>query len=61
VKLPLERIEEVRESFRRLFKALFSLSLALEESFNEQALKDALAVLNESAQRLEEIERKLRE
>jgi DNA-binding PadR family transcriptional regulator len=60
VKLPLERIEEIRESFRRLFKALFNLGLALEESFNEQALKDALAVLNESAQRLEEIERKLR-
>lgn len=60
LRMPPERAEEIRESFRRLFKALFSLGLTLEERFSEQALKEALVVLNETTKRLEEIERRLR-
>jgi NAD+--asparagine ADP-ribosyltransferase len=43
-----------------LFKAFFSLGMSLEERFSEQAVKEALKVLNETAQKLEEIEKKLR-
>jgi len=55
-----EKAEEIRGAFRRLFEALFSLGLTLEERFSEQAIKEALTVLNETARKLEDIERKLR-
>jgi len=55
-----EKAEEIRGAFRNLFEALFSLGLTLEERFSEQAIKEALTVINETAKRLEEIERKLR-
>ncbi|MEM3581098.1 MAG: PadR family transcriptional regulator [Candidatus Bathyarchaeia archaeon] len=60
LRLPREQSEEVREAFRRLFKAFLSLGLTLEERFSEQALKETLQVLNETSQRLEDIEKKLR-
>ncbi|MEM1566691.1 MAG: PadR family transcriptional regulator [Candidatus Bathyarchaeia archaeon] len=60
LRIPAEKAEEIRESFRRLFKALFSLGLTLEERFSEQTLKEALTVLNETAKRLEEIEKRLK-
>ncbi len=58
--LPHEQTEEVLEAFRRLFKAFLSLGLTLEERFSEQTLKETLQVLNETSQRLEDIEKKLR-
>ncbi|MBX5321433.1 MAG: PadR family transcriptional regulator [Candidatus Bathyarchaeota archaeon] len=59
--IPPEEADEVREAFRRLFKAFFSLGMSLEEKFSQQVLKDTLKVLNETAQRLEEIDKKLRD
>jgi DNA-binding PadR family transcriptional regulator len=55
-----EKAEEIRGAFRHLFEALFGLGLTLEERFSEQAIKEALTIINETAKRLEEIERKLR-
>jgi DNA-binding PadR family transcriptional regulator len=60
MRLPLEKAEEIRESFRRLFKVVFTLGLTLEERFSEQAIKEALTIMNETAQKLEEVEKKLR-
>lgn len=60
LRIPPREAEEIRESFRRLFKALFSLGLTLEERFSEKAIKEALAVLKETAQKLEEIDKRLR-
>ncbi len=60
MRIPPEKADEIRESFRRLFKALLSLGLTLEERFSEQAIKEALTVLNETAKRLEEIDKKLK-
>lgn len=60
LRIPPEEADEVREAFRRLFKAFFTLGMSLEEKFSQQVLKETLKVLNETAQRLEEIERKLR-
>jgi DNA-binding PadR family transcriptional regulator len=60
LRIPPEEADEIREAFRRLFKAFFSLGMGLEEKFSQQVLKETLKVLNETAQRLEEIERKLR-
>ncbi|MEM3647458.1 MAG: PadR family transcriptional regulator [Thermofilum sp.] len=60
LRIPPDKAEEIRESFRRLSKALFSLGLELEDHFSEQALKEASAILNEAAEKLEEIKRRLR-
>ncbi|MGB9727671.1 MAG: PadR family transcriptional regulator [Nitrososphaeria archaeon] len=60
MRIPPERASEIRVSFRRLFKALIGLGLALEEQFDEQAVKEALAVLNDASKRLEEIGEKLK-
>ncbi|MEM3578409.1 MAG: PadR family transcriptional regulator [Candidatus Bathyarchaeia archaeon] len=60
LRMPPEEADEIREAFRRLFKVFFSLGMSLEEKFSEQAIKDTLKVLNETSQRLEEIEKKLR-
>lgn len=60
LRIPPEEANEVREAFRRLFKAFFSLGMDLEEKFSRQTLKETLKVLNETAQKLEEIDKKLR-
>jgi DNA-binding PadR family transcriptional regulator len=59
--IPIEQAEKVRETFRRFFRALLSLHISLEEKFSESAIKEALDVLNETVQRLEDIEKRLRE
>ena len=61
MRIPPEEAKEVREAFRRLFKAFFSLGMSLEEKFSEQALNEALEILNETAKRLEEINKRLGE
>jgi DNA-binding PadR family transcriptional regulator len=60
LRLPPEEAREVREAFRRLFKAFFSLGMSLEERFSGQAMREVLSVLREAAQRLEDIERRLK-
>lgn len=60
IRVPPKHAEEVREVFRRLFRALFSLGISLEEKFSEQAIEEVLKVLDNAAQRLEEIDGKLR-
>jgi DNA-binding PadR family transcriptional regulator len=60
IRVPPKHAEEIREVFRRLFKALFSLGISLEERFSEQAVEEVLKVLDNAAQRLEEIDGRLR-
>ncbi|MEM3703526.1 MAG: PadR family transcriptional regulator [Candidatus Bathyarchaeia archaeon] len=60
LRIPPEEADEIREAFRRLFKAFYSLGMNLEKKFSEYVLKDTLKILNETAQRLEEIDKKLR-
>ncbi|MEM2214869.1 MAG: PadR family transcriptional regulator [Candidatus Nezhaarchaeales archaeon] len=60
LRLPSERVEEIRGAFRHLFRALFNLAMSLEERFSEETLKETLKVLREAAQKIEEIERGLR-
>ncbi|MCS7136559.1 MAG: PadR family transcriptional regulator [Nitrososphaerota archaeon] len=59
--IPPEYAEKINETFRRFFRAIFNLRMSLEEKFSESAMKEALDVLNDTAQKLEEIERRLRE
>jgi DNA-binding PadR family transcriptional regulator len=59
-KMPSEKVGEAYESFRRLARALFSLGLTLEENLSEDIVKAASDILNEAAQKIEDLERKLR-
>lgn len=59
-RLPPERVEEARSVLRHLLRALFNLAMSLEERFSEEALKEALSILRETAQKLEEVERRVR-
>ncbi|MEM3666404.1 MAG: PadR family transcriptional regulator [Candidatus Bathyarchaeia archaeon] len=59
LRIPSEEAEELRSAVSRLIKAFFSLGMDLEAKFSEEALKETLRVLNETAQKFEEIDRKL--
>jgi len=60
LRVPPERLEEAKSSLRRMFRALLSLALALEERPSESALREAIGVLDEASRRLEDIGRRLR-
>ncbi|MEM2964396.1 MAG: PadR family transcriptional regulator [Candidatus Bathyarchaeia archaeon] len=60
LRLSSKEAEELRTAFRRLLQAFFKLGASLEEKFSERAVKEALRMLNETAQTLEEISRNLR-
>ena len=60
MRIPPEKANEIRQSFRRLLHSLIGLGLTLEERFDEQAIKEASMVLNETSRRLEEIKKKLK-
>jgi DNA-binding PadR family transcriptional regulator len=58
--LPAEKADELRESSRRLLKAFASIGITVGERFSEQVFKETIKVLNEAADKLEEIHRKLK-
>lgn len=60
LRIPSEEAEELRRAVSRLIKAFFSLGMDLETKFSEQALKETLKVLNETAQKFEEMDKKLK-
>ena len=55
MKIPPEKTEEIRQVMKRLALSFFKLGGFLQENFSEQAINDALAVLEETAEKLEEI------
>ncbi len=57
--IPPEEAEELRNAVGRLIKAFLSLGISLEEKFSEQAIKETLKILDETAQKLEEVNKKL--
>jgi len=58
--IPPERTVELRRSMRRVFVAFFELGSNLEEHFSKQAIQDVRKILNETAEKLEELNRKLK-
>lgn len=60
IRIPQEEANELWKTLRRFFKALFNLSISLEENFSQQILKEVLKILNETSQKLEEMERGLK-
>jgi DNA-binding PadR family transcriptional regulator len=59
-RIPPEKTAGVRESMHRAMSAFFELGASLEKKFSEEALDQARKVLDDTANRLEEIDRKLK-
>jgi DNA-binding PadR family transcriptional regulator len=60
LRIPSKEADELRGAVSRLLKAFLSLGISLEEKFSEQALKETLKILDETAQKIEEVNKKLR-
>ncbi|MEM3731770.1 MAG: PadR family transcriptional regulator [Candidatus Bathyarchaeia archaeon] len=58
--LPAEKAAELRESSKRLLKAFASLGIIAREKFSEKVFDETVKVLNEAADKLEEISRRLK-
>jgi DNA-binding PadR family transcriptional regulator len=60
MKIPPEKTDEIRESVRQLAITFFKLGSALQEEFSEEALDEALSVVDEASRKFEEIHKKLK-
>jgi DNA-binding PadR family transcriptional regulator len=60
MKIPPEKTDEIRESIKQLAITFFKLGNALQEEFSEEALDEALSVVNEASRKFEEIYKKLK-
>ena len=60
MKVPPEKAVLFRDTMKRAGAAMFQLSIALQESFSEQAFGDAVQTISEAAAKLEEITKKLK-
>jgi hypothetical protein len=58
---PRMGVDELQASLRRVLGSLMDLREALEERFEEHALKEAIEVLNNTAKSIEEIARRIKE
>lgn len=60
LKITPEKATEVRETMRRFMLAFFELGISLERNFSQETLEQARKILEETADKLENINRKLR-
>ena len=60
MKIPPEKTAEIRKSIRRLAISFFQLGSTLQEKFSEQALDEALSVVDEASRKFEEIDKKIK-
>ncbi len=61
MKVPPEKTAEIHKSLKRLAIAFFQLGSALQEKYSDQVLDDSLKVVNEAAEKFEQINKKLKE
>ncbi len=59
LRIPPKEASDLRDAVIRLAKTFFKLGVGLEKNFSEEALKETLKVLNETAEKLEDINKKL--
>jgi len=60
MKIPPEKLVEIRGSMKRLAMAMFEIGNTLRDKYSEQALNDSLRVVDETSKRIEEISKKLK-
>jgi DNA-binding PadR family transcriptional regulator len=58
--IPPEKTVEVRDSMFRVFSAFFELGSSLEKKFSDQTIEDVQKILNETAEKLEELNKKIK-
>jgi DNA-binding PadR family transcriptional regulator len=59
-KIPPEKLLDIRNSMRHLAKTMFQVGNSLRDKYSEQALNEALRVIDETSQKLEGIDKKLK-
>jgi DNA-binding PadR family transcriptional regulator len=59
-RIPPEKTVQLRKSMHRVFSAFFELGSTLEEHFSERAIEEVGKILNETAENLEELNKKLK-
>jgi len=57
--IPKEKVTEIRMTMRRLFHAAINVGKTLRKNYYESDLNDALKILNEASEKLEELNTKL--
>ena len=60
MKMPPEKASEVRKALKRFAIASYNLGSTLRESFSEQALNEALSILEEASAKTEALNKKLK-
>ena len=60
MKIPPEKTDEIRKSMKQLAITFFKLGSALQENFSEEALNEALSVVDEASKKFDEISKKLK-
>jgi DNA-binding PadR family transcriptional regulator len=60
MKIPPEKTAEIRKSMKQLAITFFKLGSALQEDFSEEALNEALSVVDEASRKFEEISKKIK-
>ena len=58
-KIPKEKLHEIRDSMRQLAKTMYKVGTSLRDHYSEEALNEALHVIDETSKKFEEINRKL--
>jgi DNA-binding PadR family transcriptional regulator len=59
-RFPVERSQQIRVSMKRFATVTFKLNSSLRENYNEQALDDAIAAIDEASAKLEQIHSNLK-
>jgi DNA-binding PadR family transcriptional regulator len=60
MKIPAEKAAEIQSCMKRLGVAIFHLGSSLEKKYSEQILDESLGVVNETSNKLEKINEKLK-
>jgi len=60
MKIPPEKNAEIRKAIRRLAIEFFQLGITLQKNFSEEALNEALNVVDEASRKFEEINKKFK-
>jgi DNA-binding PadR family transcriptional regulator len=59
-RLPPEKTSELRDSMFSVISAFFELGSSLEKKFSEQAIEEVQKILNETAEKLEDLNKKIK-
>lgn len=59
-KIPPEKLRQIRDSMRQLAKSMFQVGKTLRENYSEEALNEALQVIDETSRKFEDINKKVK-